>query len=614
MSRAINAALPRRTRTSPVYGLVLFVAYLIPLYAQADEWHFSDVDRVVAFGDVHGAYAALVTTLQSAGVIDEDLRWSGGKTHLVSTGDLLDRGAESRRAMDLMMRLEREAPLAGGQVHQLLGNHEVMNLIGDLRYVADAEYAAFKDVESADEREFWYQNYREGMPAEYEDSVLREEFARIAPPGFFGHRRAFRRDGHYGKWLLAKPFMVVVNDVAFVHGGAPDYVTERGIAGVNVALKEDLVAYMKASEMLVERGVLSPMGGFKQIPGILAAMLVEGQLEGDDIVSAQNAIGFSKSPLHGPPGPTWYRGTSRCNRFVEGPILDSALSEIGASRVVVGHTTAISRSVQRRLGGRVLQIDTGMLSRVYGGSGNALVLEGDAVSVVGQDGSKVVELLDQPIQVGFKDTDFGEDDLAQVLKVGQIDGVAAKGADWQLVQVSLGDRSVLASFRVLPGKPGVAPELAAYRLDRMLRLGMVPVTVLREIGGRVGTLQFVPGVTMTERERVASGKSQVTTCPLGSQHDAMLVFDALVGNVSRTPSSMVYNPDDWALMLVENAGAFSEFKGDAAYLKKLATAIGDEWQAALRELDDSVLRAQLGDVLDSRQLRALIRRRDALIQ
>jgi len=125
---------------------VLFCLFMPLSSAQADEWHFSGVERIVAVSDIHGAYNALVTTLQEADVIDDNLAWSGGKTHFVITGDLLDRGPDSRRVMDLIIRLEYEAPLAGGRVHQLLGNHEVMNLIGDLRYVSDEEYAAFLDT------------------------------------------------------------------------------------------------------------------------------------------------------------------------------------------------------------------------------------------------------------------------------------------------------------------------------------------------------------------------------------------------------------------------------------------------------------------------------------
>src|SRR5690606_8212123 len=100
-------------------------------------------NRLVVVARVHGAHDQLDSLLESAGLVDERLGWSGGDAVLVSLGDLLDRGAESRKVIDLMMRLEREAPRSGGAVHVLLGNHEAMNLIGDLRYVSAAEYAAF---------------------------------------------------------------------------------------------------------------------------------------------------------------------------------------------------------------------------------------------------------------------------------------------------------------------------------------------------------------------------------------------------------------------------------------------------------------------------------------
>ena len=174
--------------------------------------------------------------------------------------------------------------------------------------------------------------------------------------------------------------------------------------------------------------------------------------------------------------------------------------------------------------------------------------------------------------------------------------------------------SVHASFRALPGGRGFAPELAAYRLDRLLRLGMVPVTVRRNIDGQEGTLQFVPGTTLTERERVASGKGQTAACPLILQQNAMMVFDALIQNPTRSPSSMVYNPDDWKLMLVDNNSAFSDDRVNTSYLSSLGSIIGSEWQAALRELDDDVLQEQLGDALDSKRLRAVRKRRDALIR
>ena len=83
-------------------------------------------ERIVAVGDVHGGYEEFTAVLRMAGVIDAANRWTGGKTHLVQTGDIPDRGPDSRKAFDLLMTLEREAKKAGGQVHALIGNHEAM--------------------------------------------------------------------------------------------------------------------------------------------------------------------------------------------------------------------------------------------------------------------------------------------------------------------------------------------------------------------------------------------------------------------------------------------------------------------------------------------------------
>ncbi len=110
------------------------------------QYAWDNVERVVAIGDVHGAYPAMVSLLKAAGLVDESLRWQGGQTHLVSLGDLLDRGPESARAMDLLMGLQPQAEAAGGRVHVVLGNHEIMNLSGDLRDVSDAELAALEPL------------------------------------------------------------------------------------------------------------------------------------------------------------------------------------------------------------------------------------------------------------------------------------------------------------------------------------------------------------------------------------------------------------------------------------------------------------------------------------
>src|SRR5665213_4193263 len=126
----------------------------LSLFAAQSEW--TGVERVVAVGDVHGDYGAFVEVLRMAGLIDRQNRWTGGGTHLVQVGDVCDRGPDTRKVMDLLMDLEKQAARAGGHVHALLGNHEVMNLMGDLRYTTPGEFAAFADAHSEQLRDdYW---------------------------------------------------------------------------------------------------------------------------------------------------------------------------------------------------------------------------------------------------------------------------------------------------------------------------------------------------------------------------------------------------------------------------------------------------------------------------
>lgn len=79
-------------------------------------------------GDVHGHLKKLYKLLRDAQLIDEHHTWTGGQTTLWFIGDLVDRGPESIAVLDLVMRLQKEAPQVGGQVACLLGNHELMML------------------------------------------------------------------------------------------------------------------------------------------------------------------------------------------------------------------------------------------------------------------------------------------------------------------------------------------------------------------------------------------------------------------------------------------------------------------------------------------------------
>lgn len=154
---------------------------------------FDRVERIFTVSDIHGEYDGLVELLRNAGVVDDRLAWAWGEGHLVIAGDVLDRGAKVTECLWLVHRLEQEAREAGGRVHYLLGNHEVMVMQGDLRYVN--------------------QRYMKGV---------------VASSGV-DYQDLFGPAMEMGRWLRTRNTVVRLNGILFLHGGLGPGVVERDL-------------------------------------------------------------------------------------------------------------------------------------------------------------------------------------------------------------------------------------------------------------------------------------------------------------------------------------------------------------------------------------------------
>ena len=344
-------------------------------------------ERLVAVGDVHGDFDDLCLILKRTGLLDDQNRWIGGSATLVQTGDLVDRGPNGRAAMDLIIGIEKDAAKAGGQVIPLLGNHEVMNILGDLRYVPPQNYASFADNESEKRRKAAYQEYaawytsHAKLLSAVKQTVLpatEEEWMAKHPPGFLECREAFSPNGNYGKWLRNHSAVVKVGGVIFVHGGLDPNSVSLQLEQMNVQIRREIEEFDKTKQYLVSSKVILPYFTIQEIAAAAQAKLLADRAAGTASDAETHAmlvklLGFNSWLCMRDDGPLWFRGYDQWSEEEGTPQVEKVLTAYDAAHIVVAHTVQKAAHIRSRFGGRVFLIDTGMLSTYWqGGRPSAL--------------------------------------------------------------------------------------------------------------------------------------------------------------------------------------------------------------------------------------------------
>ena len=329
--------------------VTIFCAIALPGLAASIQDDWQGVERIVAIGDIHGDYDNYMAVLKNAGVVNRRGRWAAGKTHVVQVGDIPDRGPDTLKIIEHLQKLEKQAKKAGGRLHLLLGNHEHMNITGDLRYVHPGEYEAFETRNSKQLRNDYYayvvgtlEQQREALFVSggdasnlplADDSFKRDWYAEH-PLGFVEHRLAWQQGGELFEWIAAHNTVIRINDVLFLHGGLSAELLPLSITDINERIR---------------------------------AELNREALEGEPLGTADN-------------GPLWYRGLARGDEVSERAALNSVLDHFGAKMIVLGHTPDLN-AITPRFGGEVVIIDTG-ISAYYGGHLASLLIEDGAVTAI----------------------------------------------------------------------------------------------------------------------------------------------------------------------------------------------------------------------------------------
>ncbi|CAH0370290.1 unnamed protein product [Pelagomonas calceolata] len=292
----------------------------------------SNHKRVVAIGDVHGDLDALRTCLRVAGVVDTSDAWIGAPgTTLVSTGDVLDRGDEDWECLAYLHTLQAAARRKRGDVCLVLGNHEVLNVLGEMRFASTKSWHAAAEACEPPRRN-----------VERDDDWARRARIRAFAPG--GAGAAYLAD-----LCGDAPVGRVCGDTLYCHGGLHVVALTVGAAARRKRLakqnKRAPAADAPARELLaaLNADAAAWLRGAGPLPAALGA--------------SESSPVWSRAYSH-PAGAE--PAQSRCGEAAK------ALDALGLRRMVVGHTPQITAGINACCGGRVYRIDTG-LSSFYGG-------------------------------------------------------------------------------------------------------------------------------------------------------------------------------------------------------------------------------------------------------
>jgi hypothetical protein len=355
-------------------------------------------ERVVAVADVHGAYPEFVAILQRTGLIDANRQWIGGSSVLVQTGDVLDRGKRARECLDLIMELERQAKKQNGRVVPLLGNHEVMNLMGDLRYVVPEDYRAFSTEQSEKRRDEAYHEYRRFVSEHSahhhtvysDDEAGRQKWMADHPLGFFERHDAFDPLGMYGRWVRDHDAVLQLGDVLFVHGGLNPKMEFKNIKELNERVRSEIAVFDSLWQSLCAKKIIWRYmkldEATRQVQEEWMWMQARGQVEDPEAAELMHRLlGLQNWLILSPEGPIWYRGLALEPEANLKSAVAAMLARLKVRYLVAGHTVQPKSDIVPRFDNRVFLIDTGMLPEAYGGRASALEIRDGVITAYYSD-------------------------------------------------------------------------------------------------------------------------------------------------------------------------------------------------------------------------------------
>jgi len=592
--------------------LFLSVVLLFRLSPAADiPYVWTGVDRVVAVADLHGDYDRFVfiLTQPGVGVLDEELHWVAGKTHLVQLGDVMDRGPVSadnaKGIFDLLIRLEKEAAAVGGMVHALIGNHEEMNITG-----ISLDYPNYVGVEQF--VAFLPDSYRKAKEAEYLKTLSPEERKTTEEGGLdvatdgnlasFWRKIIDRKDPEarkayvlgfndaYGDWLLQKNVIIKINDVIYVHGGVSEAFSKWPLREINTVMRTELALFQ--------------------------GMMRDHQ---------QYWHPFKPKIVYNPDSPIWYRGLAKGSEESTRSEVDRILANLGARAMVIGHnffsfnggsSPVVERAQVARFQDRIWIMDTG-ISGSYGGVPSALIYDKGDFKVWGETEEVAARTAVKPPPPKALSTKEMEDFLRTASVVGRGPGPGGRTDAWRLTLEAGGTvRTALFKYidrrRPDPLADSYKYEQAAYALDKYLILGYIPPIVEYRVDQTPGALQAFVANSISEADRKAQHLDPQDPEVFEKSMTDLRVFENLVYDDCQNEKDTLIRRDDWKIFRVDFSEAFAPKKDtvprcDIRRCSRLLYKKLNGW-------DDKAVAGLMAPYLNEEEIRALNARRELIFR
>jgi hypothetical protein len=341
--------------------------------------HAEGTPRIFAVGEVQGAYESLVRTLQAAGLIDDGLHWSGGDAIVVQTGDFLDDGTRVAEVMDLLMRLQGEAEAAGGRVIVLLGNHEVLNILGMRSGVNYETYQTFADEDSAarqaqafEEYQAWVLRRAEAVTSELQaaDVQGQAEWFAVHPPGYVEYVEAMGPTGRYGRWLRTLPATAKIDGNVFIHGGLSPELKGQSVDEINNKVAQEIERLGEYFAVMLDEGLITSLATAEDMSRVIGNEIKYLNAQPPRKLDRQRVELISglqdfrhqwgKWYIVRQDGPMWFRGATEWDEEEMATEMVEILDGIGARAMVTGQSNGGRPKIEARFEGRVLLTSVGM--------------------------------------------------------------------------------------------------------------------------------------------------------------------------------------------------------------------------------------------------------------